>query len=802
MITRIKKGLLIALAILFLVSGSSALASVITNAQYYGQIMNTASSDLEDAIGCVVISVPDLIDLGMINSTATDCAMQYASGQDMPFMPGNNSTNPWVYLMGDMQENTTKYSYVYTGGVTGGNLVHFTGADGWETTDDADLELGDNFTITLSNVWIDTTAGADKFIFSKPGALSLWVDPSTSGKLRLQSYAFGTGTPFYILPNGAGTYTNIPSASPAVTHYLNMDDPVGAPDDATTMVYFSGSAGTLYDTYNMEDYSLWQGSAQESLAVTWYGRDYWGGSGGTYPKAYLGGSLWTGSFHAAIAGWETYSQSMPRPGGGTWTTTDIDNIEAGIALYVVSTDYQRASQVYLRVTYNYTDESSIYITGVDTGEHDITITGLPADILDDFEWGIDGDPLSDSGGELTWSVTAPGSSVVDIDTSQAYSGTRSARIYRDGTNNVYTSTPQSALQPGEIVSFQLMKDANADFVFAHGNDTYCAYVYIPDNETVYYYDGSAHSTGESISELTWTEIGVTNFDFTSHTYDIYLDGVLIQEDATMLNNPVGDDVLLFQNQDGTSEVWIDDVQYPSSLTLDVDGDKETSYLLGAVRDTADNIVTFENDTCMYAGSQEIEVDGVQKQYVDWEYTETGTFQDSSAYDNDADVDYLDTCTDNLTETLSIFTAYSVNSGGVASVPDTGLELLEGVPDDPELTNQYDPEGSPDGFLGQGVLEDFAESAHIPPLLLIYIVAFGSAIILGLVAYGLTAYTVKAGDFKRQLEGSLLVQSLVSLLVMVYFVTAGDGVIPGLALIPFGIEALVVLIWRLTPSPLA
>jgi hypothetical protein len=70
-------------------------------------------------------------------------------------------------------------------------------------------------------------------------------------------------------------------------------------------------------------------------------------------------------------------------------------------------------------------------------------------------------------------------------------------------------------------------------------------------------------------------------------------------------------------------------------------------------------------------------------------------------------------------------------------------------------------------------------------------AFGLALLAGFAVFGAT-HNTRAGQ-----RGSLFLQSVTSLMVMVIFYVGGDGVIPGWVLIPFGLEA---VFWLLTRNP--
>jgi len=111
------------------------------------------------------------------------------------------------------------------------------------------------------------------------------------------------------------------------------------------------------------------------------------------------------------------------------------------------------------------------------------------------------------------------------------------------------------------------------------------------------------------------------------------------------------------------------------------------------------------------------------------------------------------------------------------------ELIESLPEAP--ANLYEELDMT--FFGAGVIQDLATAADWPIAIPVFFYAFGSALIAGLAAYRLS--------MGRHGKGSLLVQAVVSVVVMVYFTITGGGVTPGWVLLPFGIEALAIMMFR-------
>ncbi len=148
--------------------------------------------------------------------------------------------------------------------------------------------------------------------------------------------------------------------------------------------------------------------------------------------------------------------------------------------------------------------------------------------------------------------------------------------------------------------------------------------------------------------------------------------------------------------------------------------------------------------------------------------------------------------DNTAERRIGFPGGDVNAtigfGATPAAPTTGPAPWSLAPTNPATPTGIFGEGG-EGMPGLKELGDASEATGNPRGTLIMIVAFLLALLAGFAVYGAT-HNARMGQ-----RGSLLLQSLTSLMVMVFFVVGGGGVIPGWVLIPFGVEALFMLITR-------
>jgi hypothetical protein len=103
------------------------------------------------------------------------------------------------------------------------------------------------------------------------------------------------------------------------------------------------------------------------------------------------------------------------------------------------------------------------------------------------------------------------------------------------------------------------------------------------------------------------------------------------------------------------------------------------------------------------------------------------------------------------------------------------------------------EGGTD-FPGGQAVQDAADDLGYPVEFLLYPLAFGTSILAGVWVMKKTHRPEKG------IRGSLLLQSFVTLFVMILWVFGGGGVITGWALIPFGLWVIVLLIFKNPYNP--
>ena len=165
---------IIPVIILLLLSASPALASVVGGAKYSGivRVTDNGTATAEGVSVNFTLNSSGLIDNNFASENLTDMAI-LLGGSDTAFMPSVNSTNPWVMWVSTIGAGQNIDYSLYSGNATGGKYCYFPGAGGMTTSDDAALELSDNFTVEISG-YIDTTQ-VGQFIINKTSAFGIEI---------------------------------------------------------------------------------------------------------------------------------------------------------------------------------------------------------------------------------------------------------------------------------------------------------------------------------------------------------------------------------------------------------------------------------------------------------------------------------------------------------------------------------------------------------------------------------------------------------------------------------------------------
>ncbi len=158
-------------------------------------------------------------------------------------------------------------------------------------------------------------------------------------------------TSLTLRPDGTGAYNGLSDYPSSGSNWEKVDDV--SPDGELTYVYAT-EGSYENDAYTLTNHTTETGTIN-SVRVYFRIRiwsTYWDGTGYCQPFLRLGTSEVNGTeqSHKSVP-WSTYSQTLPRPGGGSWSWTDIDNLQVGIRLRQSLAGAIYCTQVYVAVDY-------------------------------------------------------------------------------------------------------------------------------------------------------------------------------------------------------------------------------------------------------------------------------------------------------------------------------------------------------------------------------------------------------------------------------------------------------------------
>ncbi len=133
---------------------------------------------------------------------------------------------------------------------------------------------------------------------------------------------------------------------------------------------------------------------------------------------------------------------------------------------------------------------------------------------------------------------------------------------------------------------------------------------------------------------------------------------------------------------------------------------------------------------------------------------------------------------------------SLRSVGPSTNASAGWMMIPTVPASPD--NLYSEGGT--SFPGGAELAAAAAKNRYAPSVFLIFIAFATAIGLGVLVFG-ASHNTRAG-----VKGSLMLMCLAIEGGLIFWYKVGTGVIPGWVLIPFGLTAIVLLMWRNPNNP--
>ncbi len=355
-------------------------ASNITQATWGGKIevRNLDSPALSNVTTNFTLNTTDLITRFYVNASVNNSAIRGVSGTDLTYMPGQNSTSPWMLIVPSLASYEIQKEPIYTGGAQSmaSKIRYFPGQAGMTTPDVPGLEPSSNFTYEVAG-FVDMSTSDN--IVNKNGALNIKTHSSTANITATATYTAAGSFSQTLTVNGAGFYTNMPSVQGAATHWQAAQ----SNDGITSTVYSREyDISTYTDTFAMTDGTFTSAYLIDSVVINISTSSNNTAIAEAWCKSVvrLGTDNITSGQHAMTAGWTTFSDSLARPGGGSWLWSDIDDLQAGVMVFgTAASGWQHCSYVTVTVNYHYyvPTSSALTVTGQTSGEKTIR-TGIPS----------------------------------------------------------------------------------------------------------------------------------------------------------------------------------------------------------------------------------------------------------------------------------------------------------------------------------------------------------------------------------------------------------------------------------------
>jgi hypothetical protein len=320
-----------------------------------------------------------------------------------------------------------------------------------KTPDAPAIELGDNFSLSWSNIYLNTDNGTDKNIIRKDDAFYLFTSNTTSGDVTATIPEYnGTET---LLVNGNGSLQQFDVLIGAATHWqavLTIDDDTS---------YIGNTAfARKEDLFTVTDTALNTGAVIDSVTVTM--RIINASTGRTALKTH--GTTYYGGSKNPGGAWTTYTQVYAtNPNTGlAWTLDEINDMEIGVNMESVGVQVN-CTYVAATIGYHYNAVSTT-LTGISSGEYDVTVSADTTHLILD----IDG---------TTNSTALNGASVPDNandiylfeNNSAAYCGDMELEI--DGVQQLYYNPNDIIVSTGTTGTLPDRVGANDGTIYWGGN---------------------------------------------------------------------------------------------------------------------------------------------------------------------------------------------------------------------------------------------------------------------------------------------------------------------------------------------
>ena len=781
-----------------------AATPVIADALYSGtvRITNSGASTASNVSTNFTLNSDAFIANGYALSDFSDVSVEY-NGAPVEFMVGIGS-NPWIIFAASVGAGQNIDYTLLANGETGGLTRYFPADAGMTVPDDPSLELSDNGSVSFTDIWLDTTAGPDKYLMDKTNGgttngTRAYVSPTVSENVTADIVIPTSGI---FRPNEAGDTTSF-TPNGAATDWECVSDS----GNDTTFIFKNATTSYLQDLYNFPSHTTENGII---TSITFSFRIA-SASGTVYsiPAFKIGGVSYNGTEQSVIGSTfvtKTQIYTVSPATSTAWTWSEIDGLQAGV--WLKDSDNQpRCSEVSLTIAYN-PAVAPVSATGVAIGEHDVEV-GMDLPFL-----GIAVDTSLELPVTTNLEVNMPfpqtefnSATFTTID-SNAYSANVTGATWStegfsfDGTGD-YVSLPDStmAVTEGTIMMWvRFDRDTVNEDLYSQNTEEWA--VRHNGAEIRLFYDGGQYLNWvRTIPLNTWGHIALA-FKKGANSW-AYENGTLKIAEGLDNVTPTGGQVKIGAQSNGNMgfqgdivEVQFYDRQLSGTEILqnynatkwryDGSTNRAIHSTVDAVPDSSEVWTFVSGGSAMYVGSIEVEVAGAPVSAWEWEYDTT--FHDSVGA-NDATPSFRTTSSDaDVSATLIDFQPVSEAEVSYFTL---SSELPTLTP--PGAVTEMYTEGDYTHIPGAEAVNEMLAEGGVPYSLWWYPFIYLGICIIGFIIYGATQGPMSQSSTSNPLDGSLLTMAVVMEVLIVV-----AGIMNSVPLWPaylFPIPAIAIIISR-------
>lgn len=342
--------IMIVLLVVVMVTGS--LAQAATSYQYYSRIdvVNSGTSDVTGRF-LVTINSASLIDGAYCQSDADDVAVTGINGSE--YVTAKNLTSAtatWILDYSTVPAQSTITKTLWFGNSTA------TRNQVWIANTSDTLTVGDSASLDITT---NLTVSGDFYISATPSGTIALVEKSSAYGLictATPSYGFyvtvpGSSATASAAPNAAGNRTEL---TPSAGNNWECVDTVGAD-------YVSTSTSDKEDVYNVSTPSVPADAVITKVEVYWNAKNN-GGSLSSYSFIRLDGSEEQSTAKTTTLSYVYYSHDFTsqRPGGGSWTVSDLTDVQIGQGVGTTGAFGYFCNHCYLYVEYYQPQDEIVY----------------------------------------------------------------------------------------------------------------------------------------------------------------------------------------------------------------------------------------------------------------------------------------------------------------------------------------------------------------------------------------------------------------------------------------------------------